>query len=217
MKELERLQHLALNVQHQEIKANTLIQTLNIRSLQKHHKNLSKDPLIGARVIALQETWCSPDQGHQDLALPHYQVHFASKGRGKGVATFFKPEFQVTGSIIKDFYQISKVSSAEVDVINVYCSQGFNKTSFLKDLGALASGRKQCFIVGDFNINFLSQNEDLVIKKIISSGFKQIVTLPTHIAGSLLDHVYIRNSAVEYKIEVNFPFYSDHAAISIIQ
>ena len=180
-------------------------------------RNLSRDPLIGARVIAIQETWCSPDHDDQDLELPLYQVHLVSKGRGKGVATFFKPEFQVNGSILKDFYQMSKVSSSEVDVINVYCSQGFHKANFLKDLGTLVCGKKQCFIVGDFNINFLTQNEDLVIKKIISSGFKQIVSLPTHIAGSLLDHVYIRNPSADYQVEINFPFYSDHAAISVIQ
>ena len=108
------------------------------------------------------------------------------------------------------------VSSSEVDIINVYCSQGLNKQGFLEDLLTLASGRKQCFIVGDFNINFLSQH-DLLIKRIIASGFKQTVTMPTHIAGSLLDHVYIRNPKVEYKIEINFPFYSDHASISVLE
>ena len=112
---------------------------------------------------------------------------------------------------------MSKVSSSEVDIINIYCSQGFSKPNFLKDLGTLACGGKQCFIVGDFNIDFLSPHQDLVVKQLISKGFKQMVTLPTHIAGSLLDHVYVRNPTVDYKIDLNYPFYTDHAAISVVQ
>ena len=217
MQELEYLQENALNAKNQQVKEDTLVLTLNIRSLPKHHENLVKDPSIDAKVIALQETWCHPDRDYQTLEFPGFQKHLVSKGHGKGIATYFKSNFQVTGSYVSDLYQICKVSSSAVDIVNVYCSQGFDKASFLKDLGALVRGRKQCFIVGDFNIDFLSCPKDAVISKITSSGFKQIITLPTHVSGSLLDHVYIRNPSAHYSEEINFPFYSDHAAISIVQ
>ena len=53
---------------------------------------------------------------------------------------------------------MSKVTSEDFDVVNIYCSKGANKNEFLRDLGSLASAPRPCFIVGDFNINFLNQS-----------------------------------------------------------
>ena len=108
-----------------------------------------------------------------------------------------------------------KVTSSEYDVINVYCSRGANKVSFLNDLGKLARDPRPCYIVGDFNLNFMRDPQDQIIKKILSNGFKQIVSEPTHIAGSLLDHVYVKRVLHEPKIALNFLYYSDHAAVSV--
>ena len=110
---------------------------------------------------------------------------------------------------------MSKVSSKEFDVVNLYCSNGANKANFLKDLGSLAGAARPTFIVGDFNINFLNKPQDAILKKILSTGFKQIVSQPTHLEGGLLDHIYFKRLPFEPKVIVNFPYYSDHGALSV--
>ena len=111
---------------------------------------------------------------------------------------------------------MSRVSSTEMDIINIYCSHGANKGEFVKDLGSLARGPKPCIIVGDFNIDYL-RGAEAIINKITSCGFKQIVTTATHIKGGLLDHVYVKRLPWEPTIEMNFPYFTDHAAISVMK
>ena len=111
---------------------------------------------------------------------------------------------------------MSRVSSTEMDIINIYCSHGANKAEFLKDLGSLARGPRPCIILGDFNIDYL-QGAEAIINKITSCGFKQIVTTATHIKGGLLDHVYVKRLPWEPTIEMNFPYFTDHAAISVMK
>ena len=142
-------------------------------------------------------------------------MHLVNQGRGKGVATYYNNEFKVSGSINKELYQISKVISQEFDVINIYCSKGANKSDFLRDLGSLANAARPTFLIGDLNINFLNNPKDRIVIKILSNGFKQLVSAPTHIEGGLLDHIYIKQLSFEPHIVINFPYYSDHGAISV--
>merc|ERR1712055_603037 len=115
----------------------------------------------------------------------------------------------------KETYQFLKVSCKDYDVINVYRSAAACNNNFLRDLENLALGTRPCYIVGDFNINFDEKKLDPVITKICSNGFAQIVNLPTHIDGGILDHAYIRKPTFDIETEISFPFYTDHAAILI--
>ena len=217
MEELKRLQAVALNEEEIYRKENSYITSLNIRSISSNYKNLFKDKLTHARVIALQETWCEEKSETSHFEILGYKSHFVKQGRGKGVATYFQPGFQVTGQINADHYQILRVSCNNYDVINVYRSKDANKRDFLNDLGSLAGGAKPCFIVGDFNIDFLKHPNDSIIQKILSCGFRQVVAVSTHTEGGLLDHVYIRRIPWDPEIRINFPFYTDHAAVSILK
>ena len=44
------------------------------------------------------------------------------------------------------------------------------------------------FITGDFNVNVFNKNTEL---KTMLSGFQEIVIVPTHIYGSILEHFYV--------------------------
>ena len=73
-------------------------------------------------------------------------------------------------------------------------------------------------IFGDFNINYLNDNQVQPLKSLIESlNYIQIVTKHTFISsGSLLDHVYVRSTV--FKIIENYVvnvYYSDHDAIRI--
>ena len=144
-------------------------------------------------------------------------MHLVSQGRGKGVALYFKPNFKVSGTINKPHYQLAKISCQDYDVINVYRSHGSNKVEFLNDLGSLARGIRPCFIVGDFNINYLGNPKDMIIQKITSCGFSQVVEHPTHQEGGLLDHVYVKKAPFKFQVNLSTPFYSDHSIVSIVK
>ena len=168
-----------------------------------------------AEIIALQEIWGDQDQDNSQLELPGYQMHMTQKGRGKGIATYFKTGFQVTGTIAAPQYQISRVSCKDYDLINVYRSQGAKTTEFIKDLGSLARGAKPCIIVGDFNANYLQEPKHPIITKITSCAFSQLVQSPTHKEGGLIDHVYSKRIPIQMHVHFSWPFYTDHAAIFI--
>ena len=215
MRELQRLQEHSLNEQKKIIWQRTVVTSLNVRSLARHHQNLLEDKHVTGNVLALQETWCQNEEPAQ-FNIPGYQGHFVNQGRGKGVATYYQSNFQISGTINKELYQMSRVSSGDLDVINIYLSRGASKAQFLQDLGTLAKGPKPCIIVGDFNIDLLKQPEDCITRKITSCGYKQIISSPTHVMGGALDHIYVKKPTKNYHVEINFPYYSDHASLSLV-
>ena len=78
-------------------------------------------------------------------------------------------------------------------------------------MGSLAKESKSCFIVGDFNIDFLCNSNEVIIKTITSKGFSQIISTPTHLNGGLIDHIYMKYPDHDIKTDIDFPFFSDHA------
>ena len=215
MSELERLTKIAGNEEENNLRKNVLVLSINIRSLLKHHKDLLTDQLAKAEVIAIQETWCVPEQSDQHLALPGYSMHFVSRGHGKGIVTYFKEHYQVTATINTESYQMTKVTHGDFHVINVYCSRGAAKQQLLKDLLSLLQGASDV-IVGDFNENFLRNPKSKLIEDMMSQGLSQLVETPTHIEGGLLDHVYVKD-ARRFETAMYFRYYTDHAAIAVVE
>ena len=215
MLELNRLKEIACNKEENDKRTKTLLVSLNIRSLPKHHKDLLLDRLIGAEIVALQETWCEPEQENHHLALPGYNMHLESQGFGKGVVTYFQEQYCVSGSVNKELYQMIRVTKGDFHVINVYCSRGANKQHFFNDLMMLTRGTVNCMIVGDFNENFLQEPKTRLIQHMLANNLLQLVDTPTHSEGGLLDHVYVKGSSMTFNIDVNFRYYSDHAAITV--
>ena len=71
-------------------------------------------------------------------------------------------------------------------------------------------------IFGDFNINALEGNDYM---SQYLSNYKMIVTSPTHISGSLLDHVYVlHNFFQNFKVTnyIKSVPYSDHDAVKCV-
>ena len=158
------------------------------------------------------------DQPANQFAIPNYELHLISRGRGKGIATYFKPEFEVSGTKSSHTYQMCKISNAAYDSINVYRSKDANSQDFLNDLKDLIGDNeaRPCIIIGDFNLNYHQQPRNNVITGIESWNFNQMIKESTHTEGGLLDHFYARNLPFDPKAVVNFSYFSDHAAISIV-
>lgn len=70
-------------------------------------------------------------------------------------------------------------------------------------------------ILGDFNVNALSE-ENYFLDYL--TEYKQVVTEPTHISGSLIDHIYVhKNLFNTFDVEtlVKIVYFSDHDAIKL--
>ena len=70
-------------------------------------------------------------------------------------------------------------------------------------------------ILGDFNVNGFSENN--YIDEFLSD-YELVVNEPTHISGSLIDHVYVRKEVLDVadvSVLVKNVYFSDHDAIKI--
>ena len=96
------------------------IVSFNCAGLQAHFKDIQVDNMIGqGDLIHLIET--SLDENDQSpLTLEGYDVHLTSVGKGKGIATYYKPDtFKHEKDLKKSNMQITKYTSRYLDVINV--------------------------------------------------------------------------------------------------
>ncbi|XP_066928370.1 uncharacterized protein [Clytia hemisphaerica] len=105
-------------------------------------------------------------------------------------------------------------SSRPISLLILYRPPNSSRNTFREELLQLTSYDDVDIIVGDFNIDALDPtNQDL--NEILSS-FKMIVNEPTHLAGGLLDHVYIKTSFISQR-EVNCfikdIYFSDHDGV----
>ena len=160
------------------------------------------------------------DNEESPLKLQGYDVHLASVGRGKGIATLYKPDkFKHEGDLKRSNMQITKYSSNNLDVINVYRSSDGNSMELLGHLTEMLTPKKSVIITGDFNICFMSNGKNRMSRGLMEKeGFQQLTTNPTHIMGGHIDHVYWRDPNQHWKapiVETYGPYHSDHDASCI--
>ena len=123
----------------------------------------------------IKETWIDPEKENtDDLNLNGFSAHFTSIGGRRGIATYFKDNFNFTEEVKKTNYQMLKVSSEDMDVINVYRSDNA-PFSFVDDLDSLICTRRTTHIVGDFNICYNTNKQSKVVKYLEKNGFRYVL------------------------------------------
>ena len=219
IQELERLKSISNNDIEMRTRSFTFINSLNIRSLPKHIDDLRNDFFMKTcEMICLQETWCSDNYINDHLNIEGFSLHLTNHGKGKGVANYFKQGFRLTGEVNVNLFQMTKFSSDCCHVINIYRSQGAETVSFIDNLEKLVGDNDCCYIVGDFNIDFLANTvSHPIISWILSRGFVQLVQHATHESGSLLDYAFARSNKRYVVDRLHWPYYTNHAAVSIVE
>ena len=216
MEELDRMNRKAIN--NKEMRRETII-SCNIRSLNKNFENLaSASAMKHPEVVCLQETWLEPSVSSGNIWEEEgWDQHNNSMGRGKGITTFFKEMFSWDQDISRDDYQITKIRSDSLDVINIYRSAGAPTDAFGNDVSSLISSGKQTLIVGDFNMCYNADFSHRLFESLRFQGFKQIVKNPTHIEGRLIDLVFINDLGpdITYQVNQQAQFFTDHDLIEI--
>ena len=128
-------------------------------------------------------------------------------------------DFQWVQDVQCDKYQMTKVTSQSLDIINIYRSEGAITENFKKDLRMLFNAKKATYLVGDFNLCFKSESSHPVMREIRNLGFEQMVKFPTHLAGRLIDHVHFfspNDHPQCIKVRQQSPYFTDHDLLSVI-
>ena len=221
LNELERLNQISQNnnptAWEREDKRALKITSLNCRSLKKHLEDIKvDDSLIKSDIICLSETWLENDDDTEDLKIPHYEVHLNSKGKGKGIAIYFKKEiFKHVSDIKEDHMQLTKLTSPDLDIIALYRSQRGNSNDLNAHIDLLKTEGKPVLITGDFNFCYLENANNSTRKFLDGQKFSQLINKPTHIEGHVLDQAYIKGD-IEAESDTQSKYYTDHKGLAII-
>ena len=226
MKEMKRMDKISINrklpVWYDSDESKFKVALLNAWAggIPKHFEDIKADEtLLKASVICVTETWLNDNHDLTKFQLPGYKSHFNNKSSGKGLCIFFKEEYQLNMAITEDYYQISQISSPSVDIICIYRSVKGDQKNIADQLKRMINPNKTSLVLGDFNLCY-KENKSNVITKTLEDqlNFNQYVTNPTHIAGRLIDHVYISLRDPHFHAPVIHQrslYYSDHDNILV--
>ena len=122
--------------------------------------------------------------------------------------------FFFVSNVTQATYQLTRLDSDEITVLNVYRSSNAGHT-FIADLKSmLCTARATCVICGDFNIDYMREKEHAIVQELSQLGFTQKVEKATHDMGGLLDHVWT-NNLFDVHVHQQSPYFSDHDIISV--
>ena len=136
------------------------------------------------------------------------------------MATYFDDTFDVMEFVTTTNCQITKISSSNIDVINVYRSKECDMEEFEQMIFQIIDGNdkfKKVLICGDVNIHYIEGAANCFVRKIMDEyKFEQLVTDPTHDGGNTIDHVYV-SPALQGRVvvEKSCVYYSDHDLLTI--
>jgi hypothetical protein len=194
---------------------NTVLLSLNIRSLMSNHEELSKMiqnlTKAGANIgaIALQEVWSVP---HPDVVnLPGYNLILKtrSNGRGGGIGFYLKSSYKYKVlSDLSPFYENefecltieTSINGKKTLLSNFYKPPTAVHNSFVNHLENLLHNlaiTNHCsFMFCDSNVNLLKIANNATAREYLdtihNNGFLQPISKATRIAGnsySLIDHI----------------------------
>ena len=220
-KEALRLKGIAINkittnwdIDEQDV---VKISSLNVRSLSKHGRDIERDVYLNkSDILCLIETWLTSDL--EDM-FANYQHQYFINARSRGIVLLSKINPIVVTKLSTDFCSIIGASYDKFDIIAVYrFSDGGNYSECVEALIDLINMSKTTVIVGDINIDILSEPQNQFTAALTSLGFIQKVTSPTHLLGGLIDHIYVRdgdhNSGIVCDVTLHPLYFSDHDATS---
>ena len=235
IEEYERLRNTSLleenaNFQVHEDDPIIPIVLLNIRSLRKHSIDMKFDTKIfNCDMLLLTETQltpCDSDNDIQDHLYPFILNRQDSDDRYSSLAfcnktTVYIKEKEylpvINGLMFTTVF--TRQENCEMRFLFIYRKQSSNVHDFVSNLNHIANWYTIDVILGDFNINYFDEKESHNLKTTLEStlGYQQIVSKPTFLSGSLLDHVYIRSHKFKHVDNtVIGVYYSDHDAVKIL-
>ena len=164
--------------------------------------------------MILTETWLEDNDDDCHYTLPGYEKNLNKRGRGKGIASYFRGgNFHHEININQDGFSLSKITGSDLDIIGIYRSQNGSMVEMIREIEKLHNTEKTTVIGGDLNVCVLKQPNNFATTSLTKMGFQQIVTEATHIEGGAIDHIYISQgpyNKFDWDLELYPKYYSDH-------
>ena len=190
---------------------------VNIRSLHKNFELLHEFFVtlnFRSDIICLTETRLK-SKPLINIELPHYKfLHVDTTTAAGGVAIYISNEFQCKPCLVQYkltsseclWLEVSENIRKSIFIVGVVyrhpVQTNFNKflESFSNCLLSLSNSKKVFYILGDFNINIMQENQSKCandyINLIIRNSAAPIITIPTRVTATLstlLDHIITNN------------------------
>ena len=227
--EYERLKNHSLFA---EIEKNTVsnetltLLILNVRSLKKHVNDLVNDyRIIKNDIVGFTETQVNPSDS---MELVNEKFHnflmnydnnnnkYLSLAYGYQDNIFMLRRFVINGISMFSFRK-DVFSEKIITMVLVYRAQSMTLEEFREILDYLIAANAVDLIAGDFNYDLLKTSQNKLIDCL--KDYIQLDQEPTHISGSLIDHVYVKKSLLEefnVIVKVQNVFFLDHDAVRIV-
>ena len=197
---------------------------LNTRSLQLHVQDILCDhEIMESDVLTLTETQLLPDHDISDICskLHDFQLSFNSnEDKFCSIVCGIKLPTSIISHEKFPGFSLRKICKqgfldTEICIGILYRKHNNSVNLFYNDLTVLVNSYNIHILLGDFNIDYFGKHETLTGAL---SDYTMFVTCPTHIDGSLLDHVYVKKQLL-YDVDVTSVvknvFFSDHDAVKI--
>ena len=217
------------NVLHDSCNVFT-ISLLNVRSLRKHSIDIKHDSkLFNSDVLAFTETQLLPQECDTDIVNDlclftlYRQDHNIDKYSSMAVCT--RNTVEMTNRIY--YPQINALkfdlsigtSHQTRTFLLLYRNQSLTIPQYLNNLHHVLNTYRGIDVVfGHFNINYFNDSELEPLRLLMDSySFSQVLSYPTFISGSLLDHVYVKTTSLIDVLEniIISIYYSDHDGIRL--
>ena len=200
-----------------------IITLLNIRSLQKNSIDLKHDATIfDSDLMLLTETQLKPTNLDNDIRSKRHPFELNRQDnidKYSSLALCFRntvcvedSEYFSSVKALK-FVVFSTSTQKRKTLLLLYRKQSTNIHQYIVNLKDILDQNSVDIVLGDFNINYLANNNEAKVLKELMDTYRytQIVQTSTFLsAGSLLDHIYIKSQM--YTVSV---YYSDHQAIKV--
>ena len=203
------------------------VAVLNVRSIVAKLPDIRADSnLRSASVLCFCETWLNAAQPSPVLIEDQVDIRCDRVTcENKGGVLMCVPS-QMSPSNVQRFAvsgietisaTIELPSPENLQIAIVYRSPSVPQATLITLLRRLLAHVTQsttpCIVVGDFNEDLLQSPNSALVRLMESSGFTQLVKCPTTPQGTMIDHVYYRNtscSATSSIVNVQDTYYSDH-------
>ena len=202
------------------------IALLNVRSIVAKLPDVRADiNLTCANILCFCETWLNASQPTPLLLDDQIDIRcdrITNENRGGVlicVPSCMSPtnvhRFATTGiEAVSATIQLPNSHSLQIAVVyrSPSVAQATLTTLLTRLLTCMTICTVPCVILGDFNEDVSHCQNSAILSLMSSFSFKQIVPCPTTPQGTLIDHVYFRNTTGHF-ISVQDTYYSDHDTV----
>ena len=233
-------QHFRSFITSDSAEKNLFLLHLNIRSASKNFDNLKlfldNNQFPKSSFIGLTETWFS-DNPCPLFSLPNFNliVNNRTKRPGGGVALYIPQQYDYTlianMTISNDvletlFVEIRNPKGKNLMLGVFYRPPHSNTNAFLETLNEILLNpllkNKDCFFMGDFNINLVNCNSNNTsqefLEMFLSYSFLPLITKPTRVtnnSATIIDNIFSNITRQTPKAGIILSDISDHFPIFV--